>query len=67
MNTNMVHNIINIAIAVIAALSVPEVVALFPAEWSIKIIGILGGAKMVINTIRDGLGGLWKPQPPVQK
>ncbi len=66
MNTNLIHNILNIAIAVIAALSVPEVLALIPAEWSVKILAALGTAKLVINTVRDGFAGLVKEQPPVK-
>jgi hypothetical protein len=65
-NTNLIHNILNIAIAVIAALSVPEVLALIPAEWSVKILAALGTAKLVINTVRDGFAGLVKEQPPVK-
>lgn len=66
MNSNLVHNIINVLIAVIAVLSLPEVHQLIPAELSVKIIGVLGVAKLVINTIRDGVSGLTKQQPPVQ-
>lgn len=66
MNTNLIHNIINVVIAVIAALSVPEVMAIFPPELSVKIIGALGTAKLIINAVRDGFTGLVKTQPPVQ-
>lgn len=65
MNTNLIHNVLNVLIAAIAVLSVPEVVALIPADWAVKIVGALAVAKTVINVIRDGLVGLAKPQPPV--
>lgn len=65
MNTNLIHNVINVIIAVIAALSVPEVQQLIPPEYSVMIIGVLSTAKLVINVIRDGLAGLVKKQPPV--
>jgi hypothetical protein len=51
MNTNLIHNILNIVIDPILAG---------------KIIAGLGTAKMIINVIRDGFMGLTKPQPPVQ-
>lgn len=65
MNTNLIHNVLNFAIAAIAALSVPEVIALIPTDWAVLIVGGLSTAKIVINTIRDGITGLVKNQPPV--
>jgi hypothetical protein len=66
MNTNLIHNILNWAIAGIAVLSVPEVVALLDPVFAIKLAGALAVAKSTINVFRDGLGGLMKTQPPVQ-
>lgn len=66
MNTNALHNILNVAIAAIAALSVPEVIGLFSPEFAVKLVGALGVAKLIINTMRDGLMGLAKNQPPVK-
>jgi hypothetical protein len=66
MNTNLIHNILNIAIAVVAAASTPEVIALFPPELAVKIVGALATAKLVINGLRDGIKGMVKEQPPVQ-
>jgi hypothetical protein len=66
MNTNAIHNILNWAIAGIAVLSVPEVVALLSPEFAIKLAGSLAVLKSVINVLRDGLGGLFANQPPVQ-
>lgn len=65
-NTNLIHNILNIAIALVAALSVPEIANVLPPEWGVTIAGFLATAKVVLNVIRDGLTGLVKNQPPVQ-
>lgn len=66
MNTNLIHNVLNISIAVIAALAGFDwnVLSLDPA-LAAKIVAGLGTAKMVINVLRDGFSGLFKQQPPV--
>lgn len=64
MNTNLLHNILNFAIALVAILGVPEVVALIPTDIAITITGFAATAKLIINLLRDGLGGLAKAQPP---
>lgn len=66
MNSNLAHNVINVIIALVAVLSLPEVHQFFPPELSVKIMGGLGVAKLVINTFRDGVTGLVKEQPPVK-
>lgn len=66
MNTNLLHNVMNVATAAVAALSVPEVVALLPPEKGLAVAGILATVKLVINVIRDGVTGLTKRQPPVE-
>ena len=66
MNSNAVHNILNIAIAIVAVVSLPEVMALIPPEIGLTIAGIAATAKVVINVIRDGITGLVKNQPPVK-
>jgi membrane protein DedA with SNARE-associated domain len=66
MNSNIVHNVLNVAIALIAVLSLPEVMAFIPANIALPLVGALATAKTIINVIRDGLGGLVKTQPPVQ-
>lgn len=66
MNTNAIHNILNILIAAIAALAAFDWTVLFSQSTAVVIIGILASAKTVINVIRDGFAGLVKPQPPVQ-
>lgn len=52
--------------ALVAALSLPEVSGLFPPDVAVKIVGAMATLKLVINTLRDGLAGLLKAQPPVQ-
>ena len=66
MNSNLIHNILNIAIAVVAVVSLPEVMALLPPEIGLTIAGVAATAKVVINVIRDGISGLVKDQPPVK-
>jgi hypothetical protein len=65
MNSNLIHNILNIALAVVAVLSLPEVTSFLPPEIAVVIAGAVGTAKLMINVIRDGLRGLTKQQPPV--
>jgi hypothetical protein len=65
-NTNLVHNILNVALAVVAVLSLPEVTRLIPPEYAVFISGVVGTAKLIINVIRDGIDGLVKDQPPVK-
>lgn len=67
MNTNAIHNLLNIAIAVVAALAAFNWEVLFSQSTALMIVGGLASAKTVINVIRDGFAGLTKPQPPVQQ
>jgi len=66
MNTNLLHNFLNIAIALVAVVSLPEVTALLPPDIGLAIVGLAATAKTVINVLRDGLTGLVKNQPPVR-
>ncbi len=66
LNTNLLHNILNTAIAVIASLEMVDLAPLIGAETSLKVIAGMAVAKIVINLVRDGLTGLAKDQPPVQ-
>ncbi len=66
MNTNLIHNILNVLIAIAAAASLPEVLNILPAEIAVTVAGIAATMKIVINVIRDGVTGLAKKQPPVQ-
>jgi len=79
-NSNLFHNILNVATIVLAAatagLLATGCVELDPgkldcsASWvSPTITGYatmaVGGLKLAINVVRDGLAGLFKQQPPV--
>lgn len=71
MNTNLIHNILNVAIIVITGLAGFDWLALGSAVGldpvlAAKIVTGLGTLKMIMNVIRDGLAGLVKQQPPVQ-
>lgn len=65
MNTNLLHNILNALIGAIVALHEIDWTAFFDADTSLKIVGGLAVAKILINLVRDGVSGLAKPQPPV--
>lgn len=68
MNTNLLHNILNIAMIVVAGLAGFDYVGMgLDPVMAGKIVAALGAVKMVINVLRDGITGLTKPQPPVQK
>lgn len=66
MNTNLIHNAINILIALLAALELFDWTSFFPPEKAMMVVGALALLKIVINVIRDGVTGLAKDQPPVQ-
>ena len=82
MNSNLFHNIANVAMIVIAGLTAvltsmgcttlpsgelecTDIMFLTPelAAWIITGLGVL---KMIVNIVRDGIGGLVKKQPPVE-
>jgi hypothetical protein len=81
MNTNLLHNILNVVIALLGGFTafllatgcttLPTGQLECSASWisptltSIAVL-VLGVAKSIINVVRDGLAGLAKPQPPVQ-
>lgn len=66
MSSNLLHNILNVAIAIVAIISLPEVVAILPPEIGLMLAGVAATLKTVINIARDGFGGLFKEQPPVR-
>jgi len=66
MNTNAIHNMLNILIAAIAAIATFDFAAFLPPEVATPIVGGLAALKLVMNALRDGLTGLVKTQPPVQ-
>lgn len=81
MNSNLIHNVLNVLIALLAGVTavllatgctqLPTGVLECSQSWispsltSIIIMG-LGILKSLINIARDGFGGLFKQQPPVQ-
>lgn len=72
MNFNAVHNILNFLGLIIGALITFDWTTLgLSAEQAALFAGwVLMGDKIIklaMNIIRDGLGGLFKPQPPVVK
>ncbi len=67
MNTNLIHNILNIAIAVVAAMGAFDWTVLFSQTTALAILAGLGTAKSVMNMIRDGFAGMLKPQPPFEQ
>lgn len=68
MNTNAIHNVLNVAMIVVAGLAGFDYAGLgLDPVMAGKIVAGLGAIKMVINVLRDGVTGLTKPQPPVQK
>lgn len=67
MNTNFLHNILNILIVLVPALATFDWTAFFSPEISLKIVGALGLIKLTMNAYRDGVAGMAAPQPPVKK
>jgi len=81
MNSNLFHNIANIAMIVIAGvtavltamgcttlsgeLECSNITFLSPTVATL-IITAIGVLKMLVNIVRDGVSGLAKRQPPVQ-
>lgn len=81
MNSNLIHNVLNVLIALLAGATavllatgcttLPTGVLECSQSWispsvtSIIVMG-LGILKSLINIARDGFGGLFKQQPPVQ-
>jgi hypothetical protein len=71
MNTNAIHNILNLIGLVVGSLVTFDWAGLgMSAEGAAMLAGwVLFGDKIIklaINIFRDGLGGLFKPQPPVK-
>lgn len=81
MNSNLFHNLANIASLVLAgatAVLIASGCTTLPtgglecsASWISPVyttygIMALQGLKIVVNVVRDGISGLVKPQPPVQ-
>jgi citrate lyase beta subunit len=82
MNANAFHNVANVLIALSAGVTaallatgcttLPTGAMDCAASWldptySAAAAAALGVVKSVVNVFRDGLGGLFKVQPPVRK
>jgi hypothetical protein len=65
MNTNLLHNIINVLMTAIPALALFDWSVFVSEGTALKIVGALGLAKIMINAWRDGPRGMIQPQPPV--
>jgi hypothetical protein len=71
-NTNMIHNILNLIGLIVGALITFDwaQLGLDPAVAATIAGGVLLADKIIklgMNITRDGLNGLFKPQPPVAK
>lgn len=71
MNSNLLHNILNLIGLVVGALVTVDWTAfgMSPATAAAVAGGVLlaqNAIKLVINVFRDGVSGLVKAQPPVQ-
>lgn len=66
LNSNTTHNVINVLIALIAALTAMDWTLFVGPETAATVIAALAALKTVINIVRDGFTGLVKEQPPVE-
>lgn len=68
MNSNLVHNALNLIMFLVGALLTFDWTGLGASPQVVGIIiSALTFVKLAINAFRDGIGGMVKPQPPVQK
>ena len=71
MNTNMIHNILNVlgllfglwATVDLSTLGIANELAIVLAGWFLLISNSL---KLIMNASRDGFSGMVKSQPPVE-
>ena len=66
MNTNLIHNIINFLITVIAGLEVFDWTPFIEESTALSVVGGLSMLKLLMNAVRDGITGMAKDQPPVK-
>lgn len=71
MNTNLIHNILNFIGLIVGGLLTYDwtLLGISPEGAAILASWLLFGDKIIklaINIFRDGVGGLFKVQPPVQ-
>jgi hypothetical protein len=62
MNSNALHNILNVAIAVLGAIATFDWSQFIGTTLAVKLMAGLALAKLVINAFRDGVAGMVKPQ-----
>lgn len=82
MNTNLIHNVLNVLTLVVAAIGAVLVklgctttvtgdfdcsASTIPPQYALYVVGGMMLLKIIINVGRDGWSGLTKIQPPVQK
>lgn len=65
-NTNLLHNILNVAVVALPALEVLDWMPLVGPENALKIVSTIGLIKIIVNVGRDGITGMAKEQPPVK-
>jgi hypothetical protein len=66
MNTNLLHNLINAAMVIIPALETFDFTPFMSDSTALKVTGALALTKLIINALRDGIGGMAKQQPAVK-
>lgn len=72
MNANAIHNVLNLVGLIIGALLTYDwtLLGLSPESAAFVAGWVLFGDKVIklaMNIVRDGFGGLFKVQPPVEK
>jgi hypothetical protein len=72
MNSNLFHNVLSLLLLVLGAVATFDWTTLgASADAAVKITGGIVMAtsiiKLLVNVRRDGVTGLVKPQPPVEK
>ncbi len=65
-SSNFIHNLLNLALAVLAAFETFNWTSFLTPSSALAVAGLIGALKIAINVWRDGLTGLVKTQPPVQ-
>jgi len=65
-NTNLLHNILNVAVVALPALEVLDWMPLVGPENALKIVSGIGLVKIMVNVFRDGVTGMASQQPPVK-
>lgn len=67
MNMNLAHNILNLLIVIFGSMAGFDFTAFFSVAVAGQITAGLAALKLVMNALRDGLDGMTKPQPPVER